>query len=112
MRSLSSSCSISSSREVGLPLPANISNGTRSSSESNQPLITYKQAQSNCHPHCVFDLPTQAYRKLTILREPVKMFQNCLGRTTVPLAWPRLLQIESIYQHRQLLGAQAHAALF
>jgi hypothetical protein len=40
------------------------------------------------------------------------MFQNFLGRTVVPLAWLRLLQIKSIYQHRQLLGSHGHAALF
>jgi len=40
------------------------------------------------------------------------MFQNFLGRAPVPLAWLRLLQIEPVHQHRQLLGAHGHAVLF
>ncbi len=48
----------------------------------------------------------------SILREQAKMFQSFLCRTPVPLAWLRLLQIEPVHQHRQLLGAHGHAALF
>jgi hypothetical protein len=40
------------------------------------------------------------------------MFQNFLCRTPIPLAWLRLFEIEPVHQHRQLLGAHCHAALF
>jgi hypothetical protein len=60
-----SSCSISSFREAGLPLPANISNGTSFSSEGNQLLITCKQPQSNCHAPTTLWTFGHASRRLT-----------------------------------------------
>jgi hypothetical protein len=48
----------------------------------------------------------------SILRDQMKMFQSFLRGTPVPLAWLRLLQVESVYQHRQLFGAHRHAMLF